>query len=110
MPVALPDHFEELWEQCEKLHAESGAKESVAEVLDELGMKINLYKILISKGESVSDELKKAKSRSLGEILLTLTHLSLKENINVFESLAIAQQYRRIENYQKIPDHLKLPR
>jgi hypothetical protein len=101
-------HFEQLWEQCEQLHAENSSNDVIATILDELSLKINLYKMIQDTGLS-DDEHKKAKSRTLGEILLTLTHLSLKEDINVFEALAIAKQQRRAENYQKIPQELRLP-
>lgn len=103
----MPIHFEQLWEKCEKLYEQDDS--SVENILDELSMKINLYKLIGSKEGVPADELQKVKSRALGEILLTLTHLSWKENINVFEVLSIAQQYRSLENYNKIPDHLKLP-
>jgi hypothetical protein len=103
-------HFEELWEQCEKLHQEMGGQEPVNVILDELAMKINLYKLIDGKTDIPDDERQKVKSRTMGEILLTLTHLSLKENINVFECLSIARQYRDAEFYNSIPDDLKLPR
>lgn len=99
-------HFEELWEKCEEMH--EGLDGS--NIMDELSMKINLYKMLDSKPEIPAEDLQKAKSRALGEILLTLTHLSLKENINVFEALSIARQYRSIENDKKIPPELRLPK
>jgi hypothetical protein len=92
-------HFEELWEQCEKLHQESIKEGTSASVIDELMMKLNIYKVIDLKTEIPEDERQKIKSRTLGEILLTLTALSLKDNINVFESLATAYKYRSIEHY-----------
>jgi hypothetical protein len=103
-------HFEDLWEECEKLHAAFNAKEPISTVMDELSMKINLYKMLDSKDEIPKEEIQKIKSRTLGEILLTLTHLSLKENINVFDALNTAKNYRQAENYSKIPPELRLPK
>lgn len=87
-------HFEELWEKCERLHQEAGDKSMISELTEQLVMKINLYKALDSKTELPEEERQKAKSRILGEILLTLTNLSLKDNINVFEALGVALQYR----------------
>lgn len=102
-------HFEELWEKCENLHKESIDKQSVPSVMDELAMKINLYKIIDLKEEVPLEERQKIKSRTMGEILLTLTNLSLLDNINVYESLSIAKQYRSAEIATRIPDELKLP-
>jgi hypothetical protein len=102
-------HFEELWEKCENMHKDLGSGDSVANVIDELAMKINLYKLLDGKTEITEEERQKIKSRTLGEILLTLTNLSLKDNINVFESLSIAQQMRAKSSGLGLPKELRLP-
>jgi hypothetical protein len=91
-------HFEELWEKCENLHQEMGSKLSTEELISQLAMKLDLYKTLDTKIEIPEEDRQQAKSRILGEILLTITNLSLKDNINVFESLGLALQYRRV-NY-----------
>jgi len=102
-------HFEELWEKCEQLHQSMGTNQPVTSILDELSMKINLYKMISGRIDIPEIEREKVKSRTMGEILLTLTHLSLKDNINVFECLSIAQQVRAAEHELKIPTELKLP-
>lgn len=104
-------HFEQLWEKCENLHKEINSTEPNSSILDELAMKINLYKIIDSKTEVPEAERQEGKSRVMGEILLTLTKISLRDNINVFESLSIAQQYRSAELKQinSIPHELRLP-
>src|SRR5271163_4570665 len=94
-------HFEELWEKCENFQKEASADIEVQHMIDELTMKIGLYKALDSKTEIPDEEQKKVKSRLLGEILLVITCLSLKDNINVFESLSMALQYRSIEHFAK---------
>lgn len=94
-------HFEELWVKCEDLFKLTNDSTSVSSIIDELSMKINLYKLIDSKVDITTEERQKVKSRTMGEILLTLTQLSLKENIDVFESLNIAQQYRATENQLK---------
>jgi predicted ABC-type exoprotein transport system permease subunit len=106
----MPIHFEELWEKCEKLHKQTNEATPVSSIMDELAMKINLYKVVDSKTEVPKEEQEKAKSRLLGEILLTLTHLSLREDINVFEALSVAYQYRNQDYLNSIPNDLKLPR
>lgn len=96
-------HFEELWEKCEKFHQDDSKDDADCQsVLDELMMKINLYKVVLTSQEAPkSEDVEKAKSRLLGEILLTLTNLSLKENINVFEALATAYKHRTIDFYSQ---------
>lgn len=92
--------FNELWEKCEKFHeSENDTNTSVSNLIDELMMKLNLYKAIDLKPEIPEIDRQKIKSRTMGEILLTLTQLSLKDNINVYESLNTALQYRTIETY-----------
>jgi len=92
----MPIHFEELWTKCEELHQEALSQESNDSIMDELALKINLYKALGHK-EIPEKERETIKSRTMGEILLTLTKLSMKDNINVYEALSIALQYRSID-------------
>lgn len=99
-------HFEELWEKCEQLHSKDSDS---AVVVDELMMKLSLYKAIDLQKEVPIEEAQKIKSRTLGEILLTITKISLIDNINVFEALNIAQQYRNLENIAKVPPEYRLP-
>lgn len=97
-------HFEALWEKCENFFKDISPDTKAQAILEELAFKFSLYKAIDSKEDIPEDERKKVKSRVLGEILLTLTHLSLKDNVDVYEALAIALQYRSIEHYnQKHP-------
>lgn len=93
-------HFEELWEICEKFYQDNDKNNSPQEIINEISMKMDLYRRLDQKGID-QEELKKIKSRLFGEILLTLTNLSLIDNVNVFEALSIAHQIRSIEVYTK---------
>lgn len=94
-------HFEELWEKCENFHKDNGLNEEAGSIVDELVYKINLYKALDAKTEIPEEDRQKAKSRTMGEILLTLTNLSLKDNINVFDSLGVALQYRSVKHFNQ---------
>jgi hypothetical protein len=94
-------HFEELWEKCEGLHKASNSDISTEALMESLIMKIKLYKIIDSKTELSEEDRKNAKSRTLGEILMTLTHVSLRDNINVFEALGVALQYSTVNSYQQ---------
>lgn len=84
-------HFEELWEKCEKLHDKETA---TLAIIEELEMKLNLYKLLSENISVPEHELKMIKSRAMGEILLTLTNLSQKDNVDVFEALSVAWKQR----------------
>lgn len=78
-------HFEELWEKSEKFYKSND--DTIDNILNELILKIDLLKVIESKGELLKEEKEKAVSRLFGEILLSLTNLSLKENVDVFEAL-----------------------
>lgn len=95
----MPNHFEVLWEKSEEFQKDATANISTQQVLEELMMKISLYKAIDAKTEIPIEDRQKVKSRTLGEILLTLTALSLKDNINVYEALNIALQYRSVDHY-----------
>ncbi len=87
-------HFENVWEECEKSHGEI-TSENINTILSELELKINFYKKIIEISKEPSEDIQNIKSRTLGEILYTLTKISLKENINVYESLKISFESRR---------------
>lgn len=92
-------HFEELWEESEKLHKDVISSSNTSELINELIMKINVYKVIDLKTDIPNEERQKIKSRTFGEILLTLTQMSLKDDINVFDALNTAYKYRSIEYY-----------
>ena len=94
-------HFENLWTKCENLHEGTIQGETSAQILDELILKIKLYQTIDQKKEIPETEQQIIKSRTIGEILLTLTKLSLKDNLNVYEALNIAMQYRSIDQFSK---------
>ena len=102
-------HFEELWEKCENIHKTLNTDDSVVSIIEELVMKINLYKAIDARPEIPEEERNKIKLRALCEILFTFTNLSFKDNLNVFEALNVAQQYRQLELDSKIPPDLRLP-
>jgi hypothetical protein len=95
-------HFEELWEKCENFQKEASDHTTTQQMIDELSLKINLYKAIDAKAAEIPpEECQKVKSRLLGEILLVISCMSLKDNINVFEALSMALQFRSIEHYSK---------
>ena len=93
--------FDELWNACETFHQQISPDASISNIIDGLLMKISLYQAIDARHEIPEEERQQAKSRAMGEILLTLTHLSLKDNLNVFEALAIALRYRNAEFFEQ---------
>ena len=91
-------HFESLWEKCEKLHQEADEGDNSQEIIDKLIMKLTMYNKMVEKTDQIPQEIK---YRLLGEILLDLTNLSLKEDINVYEALNNSFQHRSIDYYSK---------
>ena len=93
----MPIHFENLWEKCENFHKETEFDEDVSPIISEIVMKLKLYEAVDQKIDDSIEEKEKAKSRILGEILLSLTLLSLRDNINVYEALHIALMHHSID-------------
>lgn len=91
-------HFENLWEKCEELYKNSSHDDSSINIVDEIVMKFNLYRLVCEQSELSDSEKQKIKSHTLGEILLSLTNLSLKDNINVYEALGIAYKVNIIKS------------
>jgi hypothetical protein len=91
--------FSELWEKCEELHKDASKDEVVESLVEKLLMQINLYKLIDLKTDIPQEDREKIKSRTFGEILFTLTNLSLKDNINVFSALNSAYQFASVDHY-----------
>ena len=73
-------------------------------------MKLNVYKVIDQRIEIPPTEKLAIKSRTLGEILMTITNLSLRDNINVFEALSIVERHREVELVNPIPPELRIPK
>lgn len=74
-------HFENLWEQAENLQLEEIKDSSSEDIINELIIKFKLYSNLNKLNES---EQKEAKKIIFESILLLITQLSSKDNLNVF--------------------------
>lgn len=100
-------HFEELWEKCEQTH---NIEPNSIPTIDELIMKINLYKAIVMQTEIPKEEHEKMKSHTMGEILLVLTKISLIDNINVYKALNISKEHHDSQLLSLIPIELQLPK
>ena len=95
------NHFENVWEQAENFHKNANLGADASQILDELNLKIELYKTIDTNKEHLKEESSNIKSRLFGEILLSLTNLSLIDNINTFEALMLALQQRSVDVFDK---------
>lgn len=86
-------HFEDVWEDAEKLF--DANKLNVDSILNELQAKISLYRLL-GAGSFDPAELASAQASMIGKMLMTLTSLSLKENVNAYTALQQAIEERRL--------------
>jgi hypothetical protein len=94
---AAPKHFEELWETSEKLF--DAEKLNVDSILNELQAKISLYRML-GTGSFDADELMRTKTALMGKILVAMTKLSLKENVNTFLALQQGIEETKLMNME----------
>lgn len=92
-------HFEHLWEESENFYNSEIQSASPLAILDEINLKINLYKTICLQENLAQDQRDKLKNNIFGEILMTLTQLSLKDNINAYAALKAALGYKKIQEY-----------
>lgn len=78
-------HFEELWEMAEKSQKQDDP--NIQNLLNELMLKIKLYQIIDSQSNFNEQEKSNMKKTTFGEILYVLTAISLKDNIDSFQTL-----------------------
>ncbi len=93
----MTKHFEDLWEDAEKIHQEINDGESSSSLIDELIAKLSIYKVIDQNEKITADEKAKLKSNTFGKILASLTNLSLKDNVNTYLSLKSAIDDLKIE-------------
>lgn len=92
-----PKTFDQIWEEGEQLFKDQIAQDDLESVLKELELKIGLFRLLSGKKDGAPEELAAVKLKTMGEILLSMTHLSLLENINVYAALKETVLYRTID-------------
>lgn len=93
-------HFENLWNAAEALMTTEATERSIASLIMELNAKFNLYNAIDSNDQLPQEECDKLKARLFGKLMLTLTQLSLKDNINVFEVMKQAYDEAQISQLE----------
>lgn len=94
-------HFETLWEEAEKCHSSYISKSTTSSIVEEVSLKLNLYNSVENSGIPTEDK-EKTKSHIFGEILLSLTQLSLKDNVNSYKALQTAILHKNIDIFSKL--------
>ena len=91
-------HFEELWEASELLFKNDAADSN--SIIQEVMAKLFLYQSVSTKLEATAEEKSQLQHHIRGTIVSTLTHLSAKDNINVFVALQEATNKLKIEKLE----------
>jgi len=91
--------FDQVWEEGEALFKDQVSPDDLEPALKELELKIGIFRLLSEKKEIPPEEMKAMKMKTMGEILLSMTHISLLENINVYAALKETVLYRSIDHY-----------
>jgi hypothetical protein len=90
-------HFEDLWNEAESLLKDETSKKSVLSIVQELTAKISLYSALDNNNQIGTEEKKKLKFHLFGKIMMVLTSLSLKDDVNTFSALQNEIENAKIE-------------
>lgn len=90
-------HFEELWEDAEKLLETETNISELSELVTEFKAKLSIYEALDSTENLSKQDLAKLKGHTFGKLLLLMTQISAKDGINVFAALRTACNNSKIE-------------
>lgn len=88
-------HFENLWEDAEKTLSDETNISSQEELIKEIEAKLTVYNLLC-KASMPEQDLFRLKTHTLGKIILAITQLSAKDNINVFAALKVSLDEAKI--------------
>lgn len=78
-------HFENLWESCEKMAGPENAEEILGKISGGIDELRDIYKVSINSNDKKL--VQGIKSKAVGRMLLALTALSAKENVDVYAAL-----------------------
>jgi hypothetical protein len=93
--------FDQVWEESELISKQLNSDSKPSSIIDEISLKLNLYKSICENESMDSDEKFKTQEFIMGEILFSLSALSYNENINVFKALKTVSKYKAISLYSK---------
>lgn len=91
-------HFEELWVEAENIKDTNSSEE----VLKQLELKFALFRAILMKKDSLSiNDYNESVERLFGEVLFSLSQLSMIENVNVFSALDKSMKLKLIDLISK---------
>jgi hypothetical protein len=86
----MAKHFEELWEDAESYFKDSIGTTDNLIIISELLLKINLYQAAAYDSKIPENDRLTIRTKLFGEIIMALTQLSLKDDINAYYGLKLA--------------------
>lgn len=87
----MTKHFEEVWEEAEKI---APPKRAVEDILADVSRLLKDYAAIDE--HPVAEQAAYAKNKIYGQVLLHLANLSLTDNIDVFKSLQEAIKFSKL--------------
>lgn len=97
----MSNHFEDLWESAEKTLQEDTDVSDSASILKEIYSKLTVYTALDSNASMSQEDRSRLKIHIFGKILLTITQLSYKDNVDVYKALKSALDEARISQLEE---------
>ena len=94
------EHFETIWNKSEELIASEVSKQPTAPIIEELIAKLALYKALDLNDKIPEEEKQKLKTHLFGKLLIALSKLSFKENVNVYTAMKQAMEELRLSQLE----------
>lgn len=97
----MTKHFEDLWEEAENVMKDEISISSSEELVKEAEAKFGIYNLINRNSILPEEDQKRLKSHTFGKILLVLTQLSAKDNINVYAALKTALDETKITQLEE---------
>ena len=88
--------FSELWEEAETVMQDEVSVSSSEELVKEAEGKLRIYNLINRNSSMPEEDQRRLKSHTFGKIMLVLTQLSAKDNINVYAALKTALDETKI--------------
>ena len=102
----IPVSYDMIWETSEQLFKDD--KSDTGSIINELIAKLSFYQTL-DTSELAQEEKNKAKQFVMGNILMTLSHLTLKDNLNIYtihkEAISTQQINQKINKMEKLSNY-----
>ena len=95
----MAETFNELWENAEKALKEETNLSSSEDLVKEIIAKFKLYS-LVSNSGFAEEDCSRLRSHAFGKILLAITQLSFKDNVNVYAALKIALDEAKLNSFE----------